>query len=126
MYHGACQFVAAGPTTNSDCGLMGNLLIPQALLNRVPEIRQRIVGQPRFRLIAKNNPPDKFNLAAVPYIVDELMNYVVEMSGEELSWKDWWERGFKGCSRVSSNTPDHSQLVRLATDLASEIYVSLQ
>lgn len=105
---------------------MGNLLIPQALLNRVPEIRQRVVGQPRLRLIAKNNPPDKFNLVAVPCIVGELMNYVVEMSGEELSWRDWWKRGFEACSRISSNTPDHSQLVRLATDLASEIYVSLQ
>lgn len=44
------------------------------------------------------------------------------MDNEELHWNDWWVKGFKNDRAGIGNCPDHQGLLKLANEIAEEIY----
>lgn len=66
------------------------------------------------------NSYKNFVMVAVPFLYDEFMTVVGEMSWEELSEGDWWTNGFRPVQ--SGQNPQHRDLIRLCHDIALEIW----
>ena len=101
---------------------MISMNIPKKITDALPAIKKQFLADKKTRLYAKANHLDNFVAVTANSIVDRLMDIVVKMSGEELTENDWWENGFKGQKNTSCLTPDHSGLVKLAINMAKEIY----
>lgn len=91
----------------------------------LPSIKRTILTHPKTKLYAKVNHQDNFVMVVTPMIMHEIMNIVVNMTGSELTWEDWWDKGFRN-SRTSSKTPDHSELQKISCELAQTIYKQLR
>jgi hypothetical protein len=97
-------------------------MIPDKIMTEVDRITE--VSRQSLRKYIPANSYDKFLLVAVPFIYDELMTIAGEMTGEELTRDDWWNKGFKKASEVKMYCPQHSGLIELSNKIASEIYAS--
>lgn len=96
--------------------------IPTKITDALPAIKKKVLAKEKTKLYAKANSCDKFLLVMIRPIVDELMRIVINMTGEELSVDDWWDKGFRNKRNTSCWTPDHSGLVQLAANMAKELY----
>lgn len=73
------------------------------------------------KYLIPENSYQHFVLVAIPFLYDEFMTVVGEMSGEELSEDDWWVKGFRPV-KTSAQYPQHRELIRLCHDIALEIW----
>lgn len=97
-------------------------MIPDKIMTEVDRITE--VSRKSLRKYISANPYDKFLMVAIPFIIDELMTIAGEMTEEELTEGDWWNKGFKETSEVKMYCPQHSGLRELASQIASKIYAS--
>lgn len=100
-------------------------MIHPKITNDIPRITKLVSGLKAVKQSARINHEDNFVLYATRLIVDEMMQIVIDMSGEELSWNDWWDKGFPKTDRISSHTADHIELVKIGRDTARSIYQQL-
>lgn len=94
-------------------------MLPEKILNARKEIKAKVT-ETHGKYVAPNHI-DNFKMVASREIINHFMNIVVTMENEELHWNDWWKDGFKE-TRISSHCPDHSGLLKLANEIAEEIY----
>lgn len=97
-------------------------MLPEKILSAREEIKEKVKKTHGCYVVP--NHIDNFKLVASREILNHLMNIVVTMENKELNCGDWWTNGFKG-THVSSRCPDHSGLLKLANEIAEEIYNSL-
>lgn len=94
-------------------------MLPEKILSAREKIKAKVT-ETHGKYVAPNHI-DNFKMVASREILNHFMNIVVTMENEELHWNDWWKDGFKE-TRISSYCPDHSGLLKLANEIAEEIY----
>ena len=94
-------------------------MLPEKILNAREEIKAKVT-QTHGKYVAPNHI-NNFKLVASREILNHFLNIVVKMENEELRWNSWWFKGFKE-THVSSRCPDHQGLLKLANEIAEEIY----
>lgn len=94
-------------------------MLPEKILNAREEIKAKVT-QTHGKYAAPNHIKN-FKLVASPEIIKRFTNIVLTMDSEELRWNGWWYKGFKE-THVSSHCPDHQGLLKLANEIAEEIY----
>lgn len=95
-------------------------MLPEKILNAREEIKAKVT-ETHGKYVEPNHI-DNFKMVASCEILNHLMNIVVTMDNEELHWNDWWVKGFKNDRAGIGNCPDHQGLLKLANEIAEEIY----
>lgn len=94
-------------------------MLPEKILNALEEIKAKV--KKTHGKYAAPNHIDNFKLVASREILNHFMNIVMTIDNKELHCNDWWIKGFKG-THVSSHCPDHQGLLKLANEIAGEVY----
>lgn len=99
-------------------------MLHQKIIDAIPSVKKKVASELK-RYVGPNHK-DNFTLVAVPVILDEFMNIVVEMTMDELCEDDWWSKGFPETNRISSQCIQHKVLEKLCFEIAGEIYDSIR
>lgn len=95
------------------------LSIPESILSKLDVKRAKKVAKDLVKKYGVNSN-DKIQMIAVPNVVDALMYNCFDLFFDDKKFDDWWNSGFPETNRISSGTPDHYQLVKLANVIVEE------
>lgn len=95
------------------------LSIPDSILNRLDLERAKKVAKDLVKKYGVNSD-DKIQMIAVPNVADALLWNCFDLFLDDKKFMEWWNSGFPETNRISSGTPDHYQIVKLANVIVEE------